>query len=378
MRFSTRTRFPREENELSRVIAEARALRPLLDLTESNPTRAGLCAHGIEELGHPRGALYEPDPLGHREAREAVARYYADKNVAIDPARIVLSASTSEAYGWLFKLLCDRDDNVLVPTPSYPLFDYLAALEDVRLVQYPLDREHRFRVDLHALEAAIDDRTRAILLVHPNNPTGTLVHESDAIAIEELAAKHGLAVIADEVFLDYARGARTFAGHDRALTFVLSGLSKVVALPQVKLGWIAVSGPEADEALARLEVVADTYLSVGTPIQRALPTILERRHEIQSAIRARVDANLRALDVALSHHPAVRRLPSDGGWCAILEVPRTRTEDAWVELLVQEESVIVQPGWFFDLDREGYLVVSLLPERFPEAIDRIVARLADD
>jgi aspartate/methionine/tyrosine aminotransferase len=377
MRFSTRTGFPREENRLAALLAEARARPEVIDLTESNPTRAGLKAYGVEELGHARGASYEPDPMGHRGAREAVARYYADKGVAIDPAQIVLSASTSEAYGWLFKLLCDRDDDVLVPTPSYPLFEYLAALEDVHLRSYPLDRERRFRVDLEAMEQAIGERTRAILLVHPNNPTGTLVHPDDAAAIEELAAKHELALIADEVFLDYTRNGRSFAGRARALTFVLSGLSKVVALPQVKLGWIVASGPHVEEALARLEVVADTYLSVGTPIQRALPAILGRRAEIQSAIRARVDANLRALDVALSHHPAVRRLPSDGGWCAILEVPRTRDEDAWIELLVQEESVIVQPGWFFDLDREGYLVVSLLPERFPQAIERVIQRLAE-
>jgi aspartate/methionine/tyrosine aminotransferase len=377
MRFSTRTAFPREENRLAPMLAEARARPEVVDLTESNPTRAGLSAYGVEELGHARGAVYEPDPMGWRDSREAIARYYASKGAVVDASRIVLSASTSEAYGWLFKLLCERDDEVLVPTPSYPLFDYLAALEDVRLKTYPLDRERRFRVDVEAMEKAIGERTRAILLVHPNNPTGTLVHPDDAAAIEDLAARHDLAIVADEVFLDYANGARTFAARARALTFVLSGLSKVVALPQVKLGWIAASGPHVEEALARREVIADTYQSVNTPIQRALPTILERRGEIQSAIRARVEANLRALDAALAMHPEVRRLPSDGGWCAILEVPRTRDEDAWIELLIRELGVIVQPGWFFDLDRDGYLVVSLLPERFSDVISRTVARLAE-
>ena len=291
-RLSERTRWTLDENALSRAAAEARARGPVLDLTESNPTRVGL-GPGIEmlsELGHPRGAQYDPVAIGHADARAAIAQYYRDKGVTIDPARVIVSASTSEAYSWLFKLLCDRDDAVLVPQPSYPLFDYLAALEDVRLVPYPLVRDDNFRIDLPALERAITERTRAILLVHPNNPTGTFVRAGEAEELERLAREHGLALIVDEVFGDYSFGASelpTFAGRGHAMTFVLSGLSKVVALPQVKLGWIVAEGP-IGEALGRLEIIADTYLSVSTPVQRALPSILANRAPVQAAIRARV------------------------------------------------------------------------------------------
>lgn len=386
-RLSQRTRWTRDENSLSRAAAEARAHGPVLDLTESNPTRVGL-APGIEmlsELGHPRGAQYDPTAIGHADARAAIATYYRDKGVTIDPARVVVSASTSEAYSWLFKLLCDRDDAVLVPQPSYPLFDYLAALEDVRLVPYSLVREENFRIDLPALERAITERTRAILLVHPNNPTGTFVRTAEAEALERLAREHGLALIVDEVFGDYSfRTVQplegelpTFAGRGNAMTFVLSGLSKVVALPQVKLGWIVAEGP-VDEALGRLEIIADTYLSVSTPVQRALPSILANRGPVQAAIRARVTENLHALDAALDAHPSVRRLPSEGGWSAVLEVPRTR--DDWAEVLVREVSVLVQPGWFYDFEREGVLVVSLLaePATFALAIGKLLSRVTRD
>lgn len=390
-KLSDRTVFTLHDNVLARAIAEARAARrPLVDLTESNPTHAGLApgAEMLGELGHPRAAVYEPSALGHEEARAAVAAYYESKGVTVDPAHVVLSASTSEAYAWMFKLLCDRDDAVLVPRPSYPLFEYLAALEDVRLVPYPLIREEGFRVDVAAVERAIADepRARAILLVHPNNPTGSFVRRDDAEALERLAAAHGLALVSDEVFGDYAlpdaSPARlpTFAGRDTALTFVLSGLSKVVALPQVKLGWTIASGPKAalDAALSRLEIIADTYLSVGTPIQRALPAILGGRSAVQTTIRERTLDNLRALDAALARQSIVRRLPVEGGWSVILEVPRTMDEEAWAELLVREEGLVVHPGFFFDLDREGYLVISLLPraDAFVPAIERLIARLA--
>lgn len=390
--FSRRTAWDRSENAHALALARVRAEgRPLVDLTESNPTRAGL-GNGdlVALLGHPRGAAYSPAALGHPDARAAVARYYADRGLGVAEGRVCLSASTSEAYGWLFKLLCERGDEVLVPAPSYPLFSYLAALEDVTLTPYPLVRAERFRIDLAALEAAAGPRTRAIILVHPNNPTGTFVRRDEARALADLCRARGLALVVDEVFGDYPLGPLpadrlpSFAGEDRALTFVLSGLSKVVAQPQLKLGWIAVSGPSslAEEAMGRLEVIADTYLSVASPVQLALPEILARRGPIQAALRARTARNLAAIDdaiVAAGEHAPVRRLPADGGWYAMLEVPRTRDEDAWVELLAREDGVIVHPGYFFDFAEEGTLVVSLLPEEEPfrDAIGRAVRRLAE-
>jgi alanine-synthesizing transaminase len=391
LHFSARTAWDLAPNPLAALLSEVRSRgRMPIDLTESNPTRCAIVdtAELVALLGDPRGVEYEPDPRGHPDARAAIAAYYRDHGVTIDPSRIVASASTSEAYGWLFKLLTDRDDAVLVPQPSYPLFGYLAALEDVRLVPYPLLRDERWRIDLDAVARAIDERTRAILVVHPNNPTGSFVRRDDAAALETLAAERGLALVVDEVFVDYPHGELlgdrlpTFAGERRALTFVMSGLSKVVALPQLKLGWTLVLGPEepARVAMERLEVIADTYLSVATPVSRALPQLLAARGPIQAAIRARTANNLAAIDAAIARageHATTRRLPADGGWYAILEVPRTRDEDAWVESLVRDQDVIVQPGYYFDLDREGYLVVSLLQEEraFATGIDRVIAAL---
>jgi aspartate/methionine/tyrosine aminotransferase len=392
--FSRRTAWDRTENALTREIALARAEgRALVDLTESNPTRAGLGGGDLVTLlGHPRGATYAPVALGHPEARAAVVRYYEDRGLEASADRVCLSASTSEAYGWIFKLLCERGDEVLVPAPSYPLFSYLAALEDVALVPYPLVRAEglRFRVDLAALEASLGSRARAIILVHPNNPTGSFVRRDEARTLARLARERGLSLVVDEVFGDFTQGPLaadrlpSFAGEGEALTFVLSGLSKVVAQPQLKLGWIAVSGPEAlaAEAMGRLEVIADTYLSVSTPVQLALPEILARRAPIQARVRARTAANLAALDAALDAagpEAPVRRLPVEGGWYAVLEVPRTRDEDAWVERLLRMDGVVVHPGYFFDFAEEGILVVSLLPEEaaFREAIGRVVARVVE-
>jgi aspartate/methionine/tyrosine aminotransferase len=371
-------------------IASARAEgRALFDLTESNPTRVALAAGAealVARLGHPRGATYVPIAEGHPDARAAVALYYEERGLDVSASRVTLSASTSEAYGWLFKLLTDPGDNVLVPSPSYPLFSFLAELEDVELATYPLLREEGFRVDVDALERAVDDRTRAILLVHPNNPTGSFIRRDDAERLVRLARSRGLALIVDEVFGDYALGELSdnkrpsFVGEAEALTFVLSGLSKVMALPQLKLGWIVTSGPPelVAEAERRLSMIADTYLSVATPVQLALPELLGSRLAVQTALRERVRGNLATLDRILARtvHAPVRRLPLEGGWSAILEVPRTRSEDEWVERLLADDDVIVHPGYFFDLDRDGYLVISLVPEpsSFAEAVRRLVSR----
>ncbi|HLM76472.1 MAG TPA: pyridoxal phosphate-dependent aminotransferase [Polyangiaceae bacterium] len=386
--FASRTAWDLHENTLAALVSEARRNgRDLADLTESNPTRCSIFPIEplIELLGHPRGAAYQPASLGHPDARRAVARYYEERGLRAAEDQITLSASTSEAYGWLFKLLCERGDQVLVPAPSYPLLEYLAHLEDVTIAPYPLVREERFAIDLGALEElAASGRARAIALIHPNNPTGTFVRREQAEAVEALADRFGLALIVDEVFGDYAHKPLpadrlpSFAGRERALTFVLSGLSKVAALPQVKLGWIAASGPadRVGEAMRRLEVIADTYLSVSTPVQLALPEILAARGGIQRAILERVLQNLAALDGALEafgENTAVRRLPVEGGWYAILQVPRTLDEDEWISLLVREEGVLVHPGYFFDMEREGFLVVSLLPE--PKAFASAAARL---
>jgi alanine-synthesizing transaminase len=391
--FSARTSWDRTENPLVSAISARKAEnRPLLDLTEGNPTRCRLfdLEPLVAALGHPRGASYEPTPLGHPAAREAVSGYYRSRGHTVDPAHVVLSASTSESYGWLFRLLADPGDSILIPHPSYPLLTWLGAAENVHLAPYRLAREAGFQPDLGEIERALTDRTRAIVIVHPNNPTGTFFHRSEARAVVELASRRGIALIVDEVFGDYALEPQrpevlpSFVGTAEALTFVLSGLSKVVLLPQCKLGWTVVSGPSSavTEALARLELIADTYLSVGTPVQLALPTMLEAQPAIRQAVCARVRENLVVLDATLAELGAaagVRRLPMEGGWYAVLEVPRTEDEDGWVRLLVREEGVIVHPGYFFDFDREGFLVLSLLPEPdvFRPGVRALVRRVAD-
>ena len=354
----------------------ARALR--FDLTRSNPTGVGLpsLAPLVAELGHPRGATYEPSPLGELCAREAVAGYYASRGCSLGPERVVITASSSEAYAWVFTLLCDPGDEVLVPVPSYPLFELLARVSGVTLVPVPTLADERFALDPHALARAVTPRTRALVVVHPNNPTGALFGVHEARSLCELCAEQGLALVADEVFGDWvrpeARQGRLGSFAELApleealpLVMVISGLSKVLLAPQLKLGWIGVVGPRAlrSEALARLEWLGDTFLSTGGPVQRALPALLARRAEVQEPLRGRLATNLLAVDRACAEadHVGLRRLPADAGWYAVLEVPRTHDEDEWVEACAQAE-VAVQPGYFFDFAEAGRLVVSLLPE----------------
>jgi len=359
------------ENALSRAVAERRARGlPLFDLTESNPTQAGLLHEPalLQALADPRGLSYLPQASGLASARAAVAAYYAESRGAlVDPAQIVLLASTSEAYALLFKLLCDPGEAVLVPEPSYPLFDSLAALEGVRAARYPLRWDGEWHVDLAALRQAFAaERPRAILVVSPGNPTGAFLKRDERAALALLCSEHGSALICDEVFADSARApdplrVETVAAFDDVEAFALSGLSKVCGLPQLKLGWCVASGPRAAERVAQLELIADNYLSVGTPVQLALPDLLEARHSFQLRLRARLRRNLAAL-LAVRKGPAPWDiLPAEGGWSVILSVPRIRTEEEWALLLV-EQGVLVHPGYFFDFAQGAYLVVSLLPE----------------
>ena len=376
--FSSRLRWNLAPNPLARLIGEKRASGArILDLTESNPTHAGLTYSADEILSAlaSRDALtYDPNPAGMLRAREAVAGYYDHR---VSPDRILLTASTSEAYGFLFKLLADPGDEVLVPRPSYPLFEFLAELESVRVVQYPLVYDHGWMIDFAALEHAIGPRTRAIVIVNPNNPTGSFLklHE-----LQQLA-NYKLAIISDEVFTDFAFGpdprrVTTLAGQNDILAFSLSGLSKIAGLPQMKLGWIVVSGPEGERtaAYSRLELIADTYLSVATPVQCAAAALIETRVSIQDQIRRRTTANLAALRDRIKS-TAFGLLDVEGGWYAILQAPRIRSEEEWALELLRRENVLVQPGYFYDFDREAFLVLSLLtPEEiFSEGLSRLLA-----
>jgi hypothetical protein len=351
----------------------------ILDLTESNPTAAGFAYPSdqiLAALADPRALRYQPAAAGMPSARAAVSEdYYSGR---VGPGRILLTASTSEAYAFVFKLLADPGDEVLVPRPSYPLFDFLAALDAVRVVQYPLVYHNTWTIDFDALASAITPRTRAIVLVNPNNPTGSFLKQSELGPLISLCREHNLALISDEVFADYAlepgrlQVVRTLTEVTEVPTFCLSGLSKVSGLPQLKLGWVVA----AEQAFERLELIADTYLSVSAPVQLALPALLGLRTQLQNQILARVRAN-RAFAVSqIGPRSPWRLLEIEGGWYAILEAPRLQSEEEWVLSLLASDSVLVQPGFFFDFEREAFLVLSLLtPEDvFREGVRRILAR----
>ncbi len=352
----------------------------LIDLTASNPTQCGFVYDApalLAALGSGQSLRYDPEPMGLPEARDAVCGYYSG---AVEPGQVGLTTSTSEAYSFLFRLLCDPGDEVLIAQPSYPLFDFLAGLDDVRLSGYPLFYDHGWQTEPGALAARITPRTRAIALVHPNNPTGHYTSPGERAELERLAVEHGLALIVDEVFLDYAFGepAPSFVhGEHPALTFVLSGLSKVAALPQMKASWIVTLGPpeQAREALARLELIADTFLSMNAPVQHALPAWLDGRAWLQSQISGRTRANLAILDAQLDPHTCITRLAVEAGWYAVLRVPALGTDDELVLALAQDWGVLVHPGHYYGFAGDGWLVVSLLPPcaRFEEGIRAIVA-----
>ena len=391
--FARRTSWNLTTNRYTEALeSHRRAGREVLDLTASNPTLVGLQYRENEllrALANPASLEYEPQPKGLPAAREAVSAYYAAMGVAVLPDDLLLTTSTSEAYSFVFRLLCNPGDALLVPTPSYPLFDFLAGLQDVMLFPYELIYDHGWQVDPAALFAAVnraeaeDARPRAILVVHPNNPTGSYIDGRELQLLNDVCAMHDLAIIADEVFLDYSLGGErplSCAANEDALTFTLSGLSKVSALPQMKVAWIGVSGPPPlkTEALARLEVIADTYLSMNAPVQHAVATMLGERQSIQAQLMQRVRGNLKELDAQLASQKLCQRLEVEGGWYAIVRVPATGSDEELAIALLEHTGVLVQPGHFYDFAGEGYLVVSLItrPSDFKEGAARMLAFVA--
>ncbi|HEY4709381.1 MAG TPA: pyridoxal phosphate-dependent aminotransferase [Candidatus Acidoferrales bacterium] len=392
--FSKRTDWKLEENAYTRALRRHTGSgKSVLDLTVSNPTTCGfqydetailsaLCAKDAMQ--------YEPEPKGLAAARTAVLEYYRQKNPSevLDCDRLVLTTGTSEAYSFLFRLLCEPGDEIVIAQPSYPLLDFLATIQDVKLRPFPLIYDHGWQIDFDALHQVIGVRTRAILVVHPNNPTGNFIGSDEAEQLQTICGDRSLALVVDEVFLDYkiqaGRSRRrrhgSFVSSTRALTFVLSGLSKISALPQMKVGWIAASGPGelVRDAMARLEIIADTFLSLSAPMQHALPVLLGQREKMQPQLLRRIETNLAQLDVALTPYGSVSRLEIEGGWYAVLRVPAVESDEELSIRLLQEHSVLVQPGHFYGFADEGYLVVSLLTQTdpFAEGIRRLLACVA--
>jgi aspartate/methionine/tyrosine aminotransferase len=381
--FARRTNWNLSANRYSLAVDAARhAGRTLLDLTASNPTTVGLHYEReriLRALQHPRALEYEPAAKGILAAREAVAGYYAGRNIVLSPEQIILTVSTSEAYSYCFRLLCDPGDEVLVPSPSYPLFEFLADIQDVKLVPYELVYDHGWQIEFESLRGKITGRSRAIMVVHPNNPTGHFTRAWELERLNKLCREHELALVADEVFLDYGLTDETplsFAANTDALTFTLSGLSKICALPQIKVAWIATSGPQelVRTALDRLDVIADTYLSPNAPVQWAVPELLAMRGEIQRQLRERALHNLLELDAQLQHTRMTTRLALDAGWYAVLRTPSSRSDEDVAIALLDQEGVLIHPGHFFDFPGAGYLVASLIaPEAdFREGIGRVL------
>ena len=387
--FSKRTNWRLEENAYTRALGRRRASgKRILDLTISNPTACGFQYDEgaiLAALAAPAALRYEPEPKGLLKAREAVAQYYHEKNsrADVDPERLILTTGTSEAYSFLFRLLCEAGDEIVVAQPSYPLFEFLAAIHDVKLRPFRLAYDHGWQIDFAALMDAMSPRTRAIVLVHPNNPTGHFVARSEAEQLQEFCLAREIALVIDEVFLDYRvpltdtrQKHGSFVFDDRTLTFVASGLSKIAGLPQMKVGWIAAAGPDATvrDAIARLEIIADTYLSLNAPVQHALPTLLAQRGVMQPQIMRRIEENLRMLEEDIKRQKLISRLQFEGGWCAVLRVPAVEPDEELTVRLLEDYSVLTHPGHFYDFPDDGYLVVSLLTpvEEFGEGIRAII------
>jgi alanine-synthesizing transaminase len=382
--FAKRTNWNLETNRLGAAVVAHRATgKPLLDLTLSNPTECGFRYDEetiLSALRNPAALKYEPNPRGLAVARTAVAQYYAERAVIVSNDDIFLTTSTSEAYSYVFRTLCNPDEELLIPAPGYPLFEFLADIQDVRLARYTLLYDHGWQIDFHALKQAITPRTRGVIVVHPNNPTGHFCKPDEMRKLNEICASREIAIIADEVFLDFAlkeKQIATFAANSGVLTFTMSGLSKLCGLPQMKAAWLVVSGPEAwkTEALARLEVIADTYLSMSAAIQLAIPALLEQRHAFQKQVIARVNGNLCELDKQLAGQKSCSRLEVVGGWNALIHVPATRSDEELPLELLATRGVYVHPGHFYDFPSEGYLVVSLiLPQSdFSQGLRQLLA-----
>jgi alanine-synthesizing transaminase len=382
--FADRTNWNLKANPLSEALARHRAAaKPLLDLTASNPTDCGFAYDSraiLEALANPASLKYDPDPRGLLGARQAVAAYYAARSAEVAADSIILTTSTSEAYSFVFRTLCNPGDEILIPEPSYPLFAFLADIQDVKLVRYPLDYDYGWQINFHALQQGITPRTRAVIVVHPNNPTGHFTKPGDLEKLNEICSARNLAIIADEVFLDFAiqgdHAPFTFAQNAAALTFSMSGLSKISGLPQMKAAWLVTSGPEQlkTQALARMEIIADTYLSMNAPVQSAIPALVAQRHSFQTQLRARVRKNLAELDRELATQKYCARLAVEAGWYAVLRVPATRSDEELAIELLTRKNVYVHPGHFYDFPSDGFLVVSLITreEEFAKGLKLLV------
>jgi alanine-synthesizing transaminase len=385
--FSHRTNWKLTRNRLSEAFEDTRASGAcILDLTISNPTRVGLHYNEqqiLQSLASPQSLDYDPQPQGLPAARAAVSAYYQHQHAThVDPERLTLTTSTSEGYWFVFRLLCNPGDEILVPKPSYPLFEFLADVDDIKLIPYPLLYDHGWQLDLPSLRQSVTDSTRGVIVVHPNNPTGSFVHAHECHALNLFCHEHSLALIADEVFLDYAYDQSprpTFAANQTVLTFTLSGVSKISALPQMKVAWVVISGPAAQvqAAQSRLEIIADTYLSMNAPIQWATPVLLDQRQEIRRQLLDRVLANLAELDRQLATQKTCQRLAVEGGWYVVLRVPVTRTDEELAVVLLHQKSVFVHPGHFYDFSNDGYLVLSLITphEEFSLGVTRVLELL---
>jgi alanine-synthesizing transaminase len=383
--FAERTNWNLTQNRLSEALEKHRAAgKPLLDLTASNPTTCGFEYNGVailEALRNPDALVYEPNPRGLESARRAVTAYYAPSGASVAVEDILLTTSTSEAYSFVFRLLCNPGDELLIPAPSYPLFDFLAGIQDVKLVHYPLVYDHGWQIDFHSLEQAASQHTRGIIVVHPNNPTGQFTKPHEIRRLNEICSARRLALIADEVFLDFSLTRdppASFVLNREVLTFTLSGLSKISGLPQMKAAWLTVSGPEPmkSAALARLEVLADTYLSMNAPVQLAIPVFLEQRHKFQQQVMARARRNLEALDRQLAMQKSSNRLAVEAGWSVVLRAPETVPEEELVLDLLTRNGVLVHPGHFYELPCQSCLVASLITpeEEFQEGTKRLLSR----